>query len=150
MTALFIHAALGLLFVALFFYLNAHLYRPGWEGSRLSALEGFYCLIAVGSVAAGWYFNTRYVQSFGVQAGWLHFTRLLFANPAAASAAQDLITANLLLFPLWTIIDGRRAGMRQPWIYLVLSLLTSFGFAMGVYLAAHERQLRWLRASHRG
>ena len=95
-------------------------------------------------MVVGWHFNVRYVQTFGAQAGWLHFTRLLFTNPAAASGAQDLITANVLLFPLWTIIDGRRAGMRQPWIYLVLSLLTSFGFAMGLYLAAHERQVRWL------
>jgi hypothetical protein len=37
--------------------------------------------------------------------------------------------------------------MRQPWIYFVLSLLTSFGFAMGLYLAVHERQLRWLDAN---
>jgi hypothetical protein len=29
----------------------------------------------------------------------------------------------------------------------VLSLLTSFGFAMGLYLAVHERQLRWLDAN---
>ena len=56
------------------------------------------------------------------------------------------MTTNVLLFPLWTIIDGRRLGLRQPWIYFVISLLTSFGFAMGLYLAAHERQLRWLKS----
>ena len=117
-------------FLILFFYCNAHLYRGGWAGARLSALEGLYYVIALASVAVGWYFNTQYVQSFGAQASWAHFTRLLFTNPAAASGAQDLITANVLLFPLWTIVDGRRLRMRQPWIYFVLSLLTSFGFAM--------------------
>jgi len=147
MTALLIHAALGLSFLILFFYCNAHLYRGGWAGARLSALEGLYYVIALASVAVGWYFNTQYVQSFGAQASWAHFTRLLFTNPAAASGAQDLITANVLLFPLWTIVDGRRLRMRQPWIYFVLSLLTSFGFAMGLYLAVHERQLRWLDAN---
>ena len=146
MTALYIHAALGLFFLALFLYFNAHLYRAGWRGSQVAALEGLYYVIALASVAVGWYFNTQYVQTFGAQASWVHFTRLLFTNPAAASGAQDLITANVLLFPLWTIVDGRRSGMRQPWIYFVLSLLTSFGFAMGLYLAVHERQLRWLRA----
>ena len=146
MTALLIHAALGLSFLVLFFYCNAHLYRGGWAGARLSALEGLYYVIALASVAVGWYFNTQYVQNFGAQASWAHFTRLLFTNPAAASGAQDLITANVLLFPLWTIVDGRRLRMRQPWIYFVLSLL-SFGFAMGLYLAVHERQLRWLHAN---
>jgi hypothetical protein len=146
MTALYVHAALGLFFLVLFLYFNAELYRAGWRGSQVSALEGLYYVIALASVAVGWYFNTQYVQTFGAQASWVHFTRLLFTNPAAASGAQDLITANVLLFPLWTIVDGRRSGMRQPWIYFVLSLLTSFGFAMGLYLAVHERQVRWLRA----
>jgi drug/metabolite transporter (DMT)-like permease len=93
----------------------------------------------------GYYFNVQYVQQYPTEAGWVHFTKLLFTNPAAGSGSQDLITANVLLFPLWTIIDGRRLGMKRPWIYFVISLLTSFGFAMGLYLAAHERQIRWLK-----
>jgi hypothetical protein len=32
---------------------------------------------------------------------------------------------------------------RRAWLYFVMSLFTSFGFAMGLYLAAQERQLRW-------
>jgi hypothetical protein len=48
------------------------------------------------------------------------------------------------LFPLWTISDGPRRGLRGTWIYFTMSLFTSFGFAMGLYLAAQERQLRWL------
>ena len=37
---------------------------------------------------------------------------------------------------------------RDTWIYFVMSLFTSFGFAMGLYLAAQERQVRWLETSH--
>jgi hypothetical protein len=29
-----------------------------------------------------------------------------------------------------------------------MSLFTSFGFAMGLYLAAQERQVRWLETAH--
>jgi hypothetical protein len=147
MTALLIHAALGLFCVALFFYFNARLYAGAPGGVRVSALEALYYLIALTSVTVGWYFNVQYVHSYPQQAGWVHFTRLLFTNPAAASAAQDLISANLLLFPLWTIIDGSRRGLRQPWIYFVMSLLTSFGFAMGLYLAVQERALRSSRSA---
>jgi hypothetical protein len=146
MTSLLIHAGLGLLFLILFFYFNAHLYRGGWNGARVSLLEGVYYLIALTSVCIGWHFNIEYVQAYPTEAGWVHFTKLLFTNPAAGSGSQDLITANVFLFPLWTIIDGPRRGLKQCWIYFVLSLFTSFGFAMGLYLAAQERQLRWVKS----
>jgi hypothetical protein len=146
MNALLIHFGLGLLFIALFFYFNSQLYRAGWKGAGVTGLEALYYVIAICSFATGYYFNVQYVQEYPAEAGWVHFTKLLFTNPAASSGSQDLVTTNVLLFPLWTIIDGRRLGMKQPWIYFVLSLLTSFGFGMGLYLAAHERQLRWLRA----
>jgi hypothetical protein len=146
MNALMFHAALGLLCLVLFFYFNRSLYRSGWRGSRVSFLEGLYYLIALCSVCAGWYFNIQYVEAYPREAGWVHFTKMLFTNPAAGSGSQDLITANVFLFPLWTIIDGGRRGLKQPWIYFVMSLFTSFGFAMGLYLAAQERQVRWLKS----
>jgi hypothetical protein len=44
------------------------------------------------------------------------------------------------------MIDGPRRGLRGTWIYFVMSLFTSFSFAMGLYLAAQERQVRWTRS----
>lgn len=147
MTSLLIHAGLGLLCLVLFFRFNAHTYKPDWPGAAPSLLEALYYFIAVASVCVGWYFNIQYVMADPEKAGWIDYTRNLFTNPAAGSGSQDLITANVFLFPLWTIIDGPRRGMKQCWIYFVLSLFTSFGFAMGLYLAAQERQLRWLKAA---
>lgn len=147
MISLLIHAALGALTIGVFFSVNAHLYRSDWPGARMTFLEGLYYVLAVGSVCTGWFFNVQYMRAYPADASWAHFTRMLFTNPAAASAGQDLIVTNAMLFPLWTIIDGPRRGLRQTWIYFIMSLFTSFGFAMGLYLAAQERQVRW-RASH--
>jgi hypothetical protein len=144
MTSLLVHAALGVVTVAVFFYANAHLYRRDWVGSRMTVLERVYYGLALVSVCIGWYFNQKYVFTYPEQASWVHFTKLLFATPAGGSGAQDLIITNAALFPLWTMIDGPRRGLRWTWIYFVMSLFTSFGFAMGLYLAAQERQLRWL------
>jgi len=83
------------------------------------------------------------------QASWVHFTGMLFDNPAAGSVGQDVIVTNAILFPLWTMIDGPRRGLKGTWIYFTMSLFTSFGFAMGLYLAAQERQVRW-NAARRG
>lgn len=146
MTSLLVHAALGLLTTGLSFYLNRHLYAPGWKGSSVSPLEAVYYLLAIGSVCAGWYFNVEYVFAYPAEASWVHFTKMLFTNPAAASGGQDLVVTNVFLFPLWTIIDGPRRGLKGAWIYFAMSLFTSFGFAMAMYLAAQERQVRWRAA----
>jgi len=148
MTSLLIHAALGLLTTVMAFRLNAHLYRGGWPGTGVAGLEALYYVLAIGSVCTGWWFNVSYVMAYPAEASWAHFTRMLFANPAAASGGQDLIVTNAVLFPLWTIVDGPRRGLRATWIFFVASLFTSFGFAMGLYLAAQERQVRW-NAAHR-
>jgi hypothetical protein len=146
MTSLLIHATLGLVTVAVFFRVNRHLYARGWRGAGITALEGVYYLLAVGSVCTGWWFNVAYVQAYPAEASWVHFTRMLFTNPAAASGGQDLIVTNAILFPLWTMTDGPRRGLKATWIYFTMSLVTSFGFAMGLYLAAQERQVRWSAA----
>lgn len=144
MTSLLIHAALGALTVAIFFWANAYLYRRDWPGSDPTLLEKIYYGIGIASVCIGWYFNVRYVFAFPAEHSWLHFTSLLFTNPASSSIAQDAIAANVFLLPLWTMIDGPRRGLRHTWIYFVMSLVTSLGFSMALYLAAQERQVRWL------
>lgn len=143
MTSLLVHAALGVVSIIVFFYANARLYRRDWTGSKTTFLEGLYYSLAVISVCIGWYFNQKYVFAYPDQASWIHFTKQLFDTPAGGSGAQDLIITNAILFPLWTMIDGPRRGLRWAWIYFVMSLFTSFGFAMGMYLAAQERQVRW-------
>ena len=148
MTSLLIHAALGVLSMYVCFSLNAHLYRGRWPGDRVAVLEAVYYVLAVGSVCTGWYFNVEYMQTYPAEASWVHFTKMLFANPAAGSGGQDLIVTNALLFPMWTISDGRRRGLRGAWIFFVMSLFTSFGFAMGWYLAVQERQLRWVASQN--
>lgn len=144
MTSLLIHAGLGALTVLAFFYVNAHLYRSEWPAARMTSLERLYYITAVVSACIGWFFNIRYVFTYPADASWVHFTKMLFDNPASGSAGQDMIITNVILFPLWTMIDGPRRRMRGTWVYFLMSLCTSFGFAMGMYLAAQERQVRWL------
>jgi hypothetical protein len=143
MTSLLIHAALGAATIGLFFYVNAHLYRSDWSGSRMTLLEKVCYVTAIVSVCIGWYFNSRYVATYPADASWVHFTKMLFDNPASGSAGQDMIITNAVLFPLWTMIDGPRRGLRGTGVYFTMSLFTSFGFAMALYLAAQERQVRW-------
>jgi len=72
-----------------------------------------------------------------------NYTKALFTNWAAAVGRQDYTIVNLVLLPLWTIVDGRRRGLAIPWIFFVMSLFTSLAFSMALYLAFVERQVRY-------
>ena len=134
---------LGVVSTAVAFRWNRHLF--GDEGAgRVSGLEGVYYAVGVASLVLGWYFNIRYVHTYH-DASYVNYTKMLFTNWAADSAAQDYTIVNVVLLPLWSIVDGRRRGLRVPWIFFVMSLFTSLAFAMAMYLAFVERQVRYAR-----
>ena len=143
MLALILHAIAGVITTAISVYLNRHLYRGGWKGSGIKPLEAGYYVIAVASVCLGWYFNIQYtLYDYPEQASWQHYIKMLFTNSAACSGSQDYVFANVLLFPMWIVSDGPRRGLKGSIIFFIMSLFTSFGFSMGLYLAAVERQVR--------
>ncbi len=73
---------------------------------------------------------------------WTQYVQLMFTNPAAGSASQDYTIINVILLPLFTIVDGYRRGLRRPWLFFVSSLFTSCAFAYAFYFATMERQRR--------
>jgi Terpene cyclase DEP1 len=144
MTAsLFVYGFLGIVSTVLAFSYNRRLFAAG-PAARISALEGIFYLVGLASLCLGWYFNVRYTHSYA-HASYLNYTKMLFANWAADSAAQDYTVVNVVLLPLWTIVDGRRRGLRIPWIFFVMSLFTSLAFSIAMYLAFVERQIRYER-----
>ena len=138
------YAILGVLSTAFAFACNRHLFAGGHVG-RVSPLEGLYFFVGLASLCLGWYFNIRYVHTYGHNASYSNYTKMLFTNWASDSAAQDYTIVNVALLPLWTIVDGRRRGLRVAWIFFVMSLFTSLAFSMAMYLAFVERQVRYAR-----
>jgi hypothetical protein len=143
-TSLLFFGLLGVASTILAFLYNRHLFTEGGSG-RISSLEGIYYVVGVASLCLGWYFNVRYVHAYGHQASYVDYTKMLFSNWASDSAAQDYTAVNVVLLPLWTVVDGRRRGLRVPWIFFVMSLFTSLAFSMAMYLAFVERQVRYVR-----
>lgn len=123
------------------FIVNRHLFA-GAEGRKTNLIEGLLMLFGLPALIIGWYHNITYMNVYGDQAGWWHWTTLLFVNPASASGGQDLIFANLLLFPLWNMVEGRRHGMKIWWWYFPMSLLTSYAFGIALFMMMQLRQMR--------
>lgn len=148
MTSLIVHAVLGVLVVAFTMRSNPAIFRS--TTPALSGLEVLFYVIGIASIPLCWYFNYRYVAEYGGAStnpfvgpgSWMEFIQLGYANPASSSASADYTIANVLLLPLFTIIDGRRRGIHRPWLYFVASLFTSFAFSWAFYLATVERQRR--------
>jgi hypothetical protein len=143
--SLLFYGVLGVVSTAFAFAANRRLFVGGGAG-RVSVLEAVYYLAGLVSLCLGWYFNVRYVHQHGAQATYVNYTKALFSSWAADSAAQDYVMVNVVLLPLWTIVEGRRRHMRAPWIFFVMSLFTSLAFAMAFYLAFAERQIRYNEA----
>jgi hypothetical protein len=150
MVALVVHAILAVVVIAVIVKLNPAIFGRPPAGSS-ATLEVAYYVVGVVSIPLCWYFNFRYVQEYAVAGShnvlwgpgsWAEFIALGYDNPAASSASADYTIGNVILLPLFTIIDGRRRGINHPWLFFVSSLFTSFSFAWAFYLATVERQRR--------
>jgi len=142
--SLVIFGILGVATTAVAFAANRRLFVDRAAG-RVTLLEGVYYVVGVSSLLLGWYFNVRYTHLYGHRANYVNYTKMLFTNWAADSAAQDYIIVNVVLLPLWTIVEGSRRGLKLAWIFFVMSLFTSLAFAVAMFLAFMERQLRYNR-----
>jgi len=143
--SLVIFGILGIASTAVAFATNRRLFEGGAAG-RVTLLEGVYYVVGLCSLILGWYFNVRYTHLYGHRANYINYTKMLFTNWAADSAAQDYVIVNVVLLPLWTIVEGGRRGLKWAWIFFVMSLFTSLAFAMAMFLAFMERQLRYNRS----
>ncbi|MBW0017511.1 MAG: DUF2834 domain-containing protein [Mycobacterium sp.] len=149
MVWLYVHAILGIAVIVWLIASNPQVYAKPAGGSWLSPLEGVYYAAGFASIALGWYFNIHFVLDSHGQGNLFHgpasypnFLRQQFANPAAGSGDQDYLIANVILLPVFTIVDGRRRGIRRPWLFFAASFFTSFSFPLAWYFATMERTRR--------
>jgi len=149
MLSVIVHFLIGLACVGWIIASNPKVYAKPAGGPWLSPLECVYYAAGIASIALGYYFNIHFVLDAHGQgnlisgpASYPHLLQLQFANPAAGSAAQDYLIANVILLPVFTIVDGYRRGLRRPWLFFVASNFTSFAFPFAFYFATMERQRR--------
>lgn len=105
----------------------------------MSSKEILYGALAVASAVAGWYFNLQFMQQPG--AGWADWIRQCLVNPASSSALMDL-TAGYVILAIFMLVEAGRIGMRWAWVYVLLTILVSFGTGVALFLLFRERFLR--------
>lgn len=65
---------------------------------------------------------------------------LVQSGPAVGSIGVDIMVA-AIAGSILIIVEGRRLGMRRPWLYVLVSLVTAFAFVFPLFLAMRERTL---------
>jgi hypothetical protein len=97
-----------------------------------------YGLAAAVGLVGTWYFNLTYSGEASYLAAW-------FANAASSSAAVDLLVA-FAAASLFMVTEGRRVGMRAPWLYVVGGAVVAFAFSFPLFLLVRERVVHASRA----
>ena len=126
MVSLLVHAALGLTVIGWIVAsklggLHPTVHRAASHAAGMLVLSRPYRLDRIGLVL-----HIRFVRDYSTGSdnaiwgpgSWSDYILLMFTNPAASSASQDYTIANVVLLPLFTIVDGYRRGLRRPWLYL--------------------------------
>ena len=120
MASLLVHALLGFSVIAWIVASNSKVFARPAGGPLFSPMEVVYYVVGIASVVLGWYFNITYVQQYahgstnplwGEHGSWAEYIKLMFTNPAADSASQDYTIANVVLLPIFTIVDGYRLSL---------------------------------------
>ena len=63
-----------------------------------------------------------------------------FANNFMRGTAMDL-TISVIVFWVYAFLEASRLQMKNPWIYVLATLLVGLSFALPLFLYFRERQL---------
>lgn len=108
---------------------------PRRRGAAIAPLEAAYLAAALVGLVGTWTFN---IAAFDMGGGYLQGW---FANPAASSAATDLLVVGAVA-GVFMVVEGRRLGMRHLWLYLVGTPLVALAMTFPLFLWQRERTLR--------
>ena len=100
--------------------------------------QNLYLLLAVIGFLAPYYFFIQLSpqQGFDISA----LLQPLFANHFMKGLAMDL-TVSVIVFWFFMFAEADRLQMKNPWLYLLATLLVGMSFALPLFLYFRERKL---------
>jgi hypothetical protein len=98
-----------------------------------------YLVLALCGLVGTAYFNFQWLDG-DFDHSVKGFVEAGFANSASSSLGVDLLVA-FLAGCVFMLVEGARVGMRNSWIYVVLSTVVAFAFAFPLFLWAREHHL---------
>jgi len=94
-------------------------------------------VLALLGVVVPWYFNIAFLLDGGSFAPG-PFVAAVSANKLVAGITWDVYIA-AAAFSVWLLQDAPAAGVRRPWIYVVLTFGIGLAFSLPLYMAIRGR-----------
>lgn len=106
-----------------------------------TAKQNVYLVFAIIGICATWYFNINFMMENGTDIR--DFVAAVTTNDAAMSIAWD-ISIVAIAFLFWSFHEAKKLGMKNWWIYPVVSCGIAIAFGAPLFLYMRERRLQQL------
>ena len=106
--------------------------------------RNIYLILAVIGFIAPYYFFLQLPAENGFDLPLL--MQPFFANNFMKGAAMDL-TVSVIVFWVFVFVEASKLQMKNPWLYLLATLLVGLSFALPLFLYFRERKLELARTA---
>ncbi|RPJ25435.1 MAG: DUF2834 domain-containing protein [Chloroflexi bacterium] len=100
--------------------------------------KNIYLILAIIGFIVPYYFFLQLPAENGFDLPLL--IQPMFANNLLRGVAMDL-TVSVIVFWVYVFAEANKLQMKNPWLYLLATLLVGLSFALPLFLYFRERQL---------
>lgn len=97
-----------------------------------------YLILAILGFVAPYYFFLQISGENGFDL--VQLIQPMFANNLLRGVAMDLLVS-VIVFWVYVFAEANKLQMRNPWLYLLATLLVGLSFALPLFLYFRERKL---------
>ena len=109
--------------------------------SQLRPIAWLYLALAIVGAASTWSYNLLAMRELGDAFTPQAFVRIGFeGSPLLGSLASDFWVGSLASL-IWMVSEGMRLRMKRIWMYVVLTFLIAWAFALPLFLFMRERHI---------
>jgi len=103
--------------------------------------QNIYLAFAIVGICSTWYFNISFMMEHGTDI--MDFVAAVTTNDAAMSIAWD-ISVVAMAFLFWSFHEAKKLGMKNWWVYPLVSCTIAIAFGAPLFLYMRERKLQEL------
>ena len=101
-----------------------------------------YFVFMIMGICSTWYFNIQFMSANGTDIR--DFIKAVTLNDAAMSIACD-ISIIAIAFLFWSYQEAKKLGMKNWWVYPVISMSIAIAFGGPLFLFLREKRLEKLK-----
>ncbi len=107
---------------------------------KFTPLSIIYLLFSIAGIIVPWYFNISHVMFGDTPFSFAQFWKEGTDSYLSKSLTWDFIIGGSPVI-IWMMVEARKIGMRFAWVFLILTFMVAFAFAVPLFLFCRELKL---------